>query len=116
MENIANKQSKDEAKYQGVPKRANLYARLSKYAPKTIKRIVELLDSKNESVALGAAKALLDKCLPDVKAVELTNETQEPLKIVIVADNGFIPPNVKEDIASGRIESKSKYVFGQKQI
>lgn len=82
------KQSKTESKIQGVPKRANLYARVSKYAPKAIKRLAELLDSKNESVALGAAKVILEKVLPDLKAVEAVDkENQEPLQIIIVEDN-----------------------------
>lgn len=80
-------QSKVEAKIQGVPKRSNLYARVSKYSPRAINRVAELLESKNESIALGAAKVILDKCLPDIKALALEkNENNEKLEVVIVDD------------------------------
>lgn len=86
MKNTNELQIQDEAKIYGVPKRSNLYARLSKYAPQAIKRVVRLLESNNESVALGAAKVLLDKCLPDVKAITLENTNTGELKITITED------------------------------
>jgi uncharacterized protein YwgA len=57
-----------------------LYSMTSSHAKKAIERIVELMDSENESVALGACKVLLNKTLPDFKSVEtasITKETQE---------------------------------------
>ncbi|MBU1067808.1 hypothetical protein KKE60_08480 [Patescibacteria group bacterium] len=81
-----NKRSKAESKIQGVPKRTNLYARVSKYAPKAIRRVVNLLDSKNESVALGAVKVILDKAIPDLKALEIDERDTSPIEIRIVED------------------------------
>lgn len=49
-----------------------LYSSISSYADEVIQRLVELSKSKNENVALGACKTLLNKTLPDVKSVEVT--------------------------------------------
>lgn len=48
-----------------------LYSMTSAKAKKAIKRLGELIDSKNESVALGACKTILNKTLPDIKTLEL---------------------------------------------
>lgn len=48
-----------------------LYSSISSYADEVIQRLVELSKSKNENVALGACKTLLNKTLPDVKSVEV---------------------------------------------
>jgi len=52
-----------------------LYSSISSYADDVIQRLVELSKSKNENVALGACKTLLNKTLPDVKSVEVTQST-----------------------------------------
>lgn len=80
--------SKVDLKIQGVPKRTNLYARVSKYAPRAIKKVAELLESKNESVALGAVKVILDKAIPDLKALEIDERDTNPIEIRIVEDKG----------------------------
>jgi len=49
-----------------------LYSSVSSHAKEVIERLVELSKSKNENVALGACKTLLNKTLPDVKSVEVT--------------------------------------------
>lgn len=83
---MLNKQSKAESKIQGVPKRTNIYARVSKYSPRAIKRLVQLLESSNESVALGAVKVILDKVLPDLRASEPRERNEEPIEIRIVEE------------------------------
>src|SRR5207302_799351 len=79
-----------------MPNRQGLYAKVAKHAEKAMSAIVGLLNSRNEAIQLGAAKALLDKCLPDIKAVEMKEENNQPIKIMVVAGNGFIPPEIKE--------------------
>jgi hypothetical protein len=44
-----------------------LYQIASGYSKEVIVRLHELTQSKNENVALGACKALLDKALPDIR-------------------------------------------------
>lgn len=52
-----------------------LYSSISSYAKDVIVRLVELTQSKNENVALGACKVLLNKTLPDIKSVEVTQSS-----------------------------------------
>lgn len=48
-----------------------LYSMISGHVPSIVARLVKLSQSKNENVALGACKILLNKTLPDVKSVEV---------------------------------------------
>lgn len=50
-----------------------LYSMLSSRAKKTILRLVELSGSNNENVALGACKVLLNKTIPDVTSIRITD-------------------------------------------
>lgn len=46
------------------------------YVPSAIIRLVEICNSKNDAVALGAIKVLLAKNMPDLKATELKGELE----------------------------------------
>ena len=77
----------NEAKKVGrphTPNRQGLYAKAVKHAEAAIDTLVELLSSRNENIRLGAAKALLDKCLPDVKTVDLHERIDQPVPIKVV--------------------------------
>lgn len=57
-----------EAKTGGVPNRGSLYAVAAAYSKVAIDTLYELMkNSKNEGIRLGAAKAILNKSLPDLK-------------------------------------------------
>jgi hypothetical protein len=47
-----------------------LYQIASRHSRAAIERLVELMNSTNENVALGAAKVLLQKTIPDLKHEE----------------------------------------------
>ncbi len=65
--------------------RQGLYAAASEYSLESIKTLVDLMrNSRNPNVKLGAAKALLDKALPDLKAMELSGDVDRPLGVVIL--------------------------------
>lgn len=54
-----------------TPSRQGIYAKVSKYAPEAIETIYEMMrTAKNESVRIAAANKILDKCIPDLKAIE----------------------------------------------
>lgn len=79
------KMETNQAKRKGskTPNRQGLYARAAKHATLAIDTLVELLNCNNENVRLGAAKALLDKCLPDLKASDLSIlEEKKPIPIM----------------------------------
>ncbi len=73
----------EEAKQGGVRGRQGLYAYASKYSKEAIDTLYLLMTtSKNEGIQLGAAKALLNKCLPDLRAAE--NNIPERLPVPII--------------------------------
>lgn len=82
-----------EAKKGGVKNKRGLYAIAAVHSKEAINVLVKLMRSRNENVSLGAAKALLSKTIPDLKAVEADIKNNEPLKIIIVPDigEGYIP-------------------------
>lgn len=53
------------------------------HIPKAIQTLVALLDSPNDNARAGAAKVIMAKVLPDLKAVELTGEDGKAIKIDI---------------------------------
>lgn len=61
--------------------RQALYSKISSRADEIVTRLIELTQSKNENVALGACKLLLNKTLPDIKTLELTDSEIIDLRI-----------------------------------
>lgn len=60
-----------------------LYQVASGYSKEVMERLYGLTQSKNENVALGACKALLDKALPDVRYEVLeVRESEKPMPII----------------------------------
>ena len=84
-------QSDNEGKIMGVPKRDQLYARLSKWTPTAINRLAKLLDNPNPSVQLGAVKIVLERTVPVLKALEITGKDGQQIPIYIFG-GGFLPP------------------------
>jgi hypothetical protein len=56
------------------------------------------LGSKNERISLEAAKAIMDKLLPNAKVDELGSK-HAPIS-VFISNQGFIPPNPDIDATS----------------
>jgi len=83
---MKTKKSIVQRKKRGVISRQQLYSVVSAHSKEAIRRLVQLMNSKNENVALGASKALLSKALPDLKAQELTGGDGEPVKIQLIKD------------------------------
>lgn len=52
----------------GVPNRGSLYAVAAAHSKEAIETLYDLMvNSKNEGIRLGAAKAILNKALPDLR-------------------------------------------------
>ena len=65
--------------------RQGLYALASTYSRAAITTLADLMqNAKQESVRMGAAKALLDKALPDLKTTEFTGEGGQDIVIRII--------------------------------
>ena len=71
-----------------MPNRSTLYSQIARAIPKAISTLIALLDSNNEAIRMGAARDLINKALPDVKAMEITGENQGPIIIRIIEDHG----------------------------
>ena len=80
-----------------TPNRQGLYAQVAVHIPRAIDKLVALLNSRNEAIAMGAAKAIMDKGLPDLRAMELGGQNGEPIKLYIDIGHGFIPSGVLPD-------------------
>ena len=101
---MAEEQSKSEATSPGVfPSRSATYAKIAVHTNKIINKLVELLDSRTESIALGAANKLIDKILPDLRATELTGEDHGPIKIIIVSENGAGNPIADQELPQATV-------------
>lgn len=71
-----NENSSHEAKTGGVPNRGSLYAVVAAHSKEAIETLYDLMkNSKNDGIRLGAAKAILNKSLPDLKLSEMPEET-----------------------------------------
>ena len=102
---MAEDQSKVEAKSPGVtPSKIAVYQKIAIHTDKIINTLVALLDSRTESIALGAANKLIDKILPDLRATELTGENQGPIKIIIVTDNGAGNPVANQELSQTAVD------------
>lgn len=66
------------------------------YIPSAIERLVQICNSKNEAVALGAIKVLLAKNMPDLKATELDVKDGVKFKFEIVKDTTLEDANKKD--------------------
>lgn len=84
-------QSNTKASKGVTPNHIALYAKIASHSDKIYDVLLELLDSRNDNIRLGAARTLLNKILPDKKVVEVTGENGEPIKLTIIAGTGFIP-------------------------
>lgn len=60
--------SSHEANRGGVPNRGSLYAVAAAYSKEAIETLYDLMKtSKNDGIRLGAAKAIINKSLPDLR-------------------------------------------------
>lgn len=82
------KTTKGESKKGGVTNRGTLYAYASAYSFEAIDFLVEIMrdEQTQKAVRMGAARALLDKSLPDLKSTELTGQENGPIEIILKAE------------------------------
>lgn len=75
-----------------IPNRQGQYSKIAKKADLVINTLFNLLESKNENIRLGAAKVLLNKIIPDIRATELDIVKENPPYIIKVIGGGYTPP------------------------
>lgn len=70
-----------------TPSRQGLYALAAKHSKEAIETLLDLMrNAKMENTRLGAANALLNKALPDIKAMELTGNEGNSMVFKIVRE------------------------------
>ena len=92
---MENTQGKSEPVKGVTPNHVALYQKIAIHSDKIFEILLQLLDSRNENIRLGAAKVLVNKILPDKKTVEVGGLNGEPIKFNIIFGNGYIPPNLQ---------------------
>jgi hypothetical protein len=72
-------------KKRGVPSKQILYQKAAGHAIDAIEVLAKLMyEADNDAAKVGAAKCLLSKCIPDLKATELTGEDGNEILIKIL--------------------------------
>ena len=72
----------------GPQPREMLYTEAAKHAPRAIEILVELMESgDNDNVRVAAAKCILAKAIPDLKALEVSGKEGGELLIKLDAGN-----------------------------
>lgn len=61
----------------GVASRTAIYNKIASKQEKILQTLFDLLDSKQEAVRMGAAKTLINKIVPDLKAEDITSQGQK---------------------------------------
>lgn len=73
-----------QGRKRGPVSKQALYSAASAHAHTAIEVLVELMTTgKHEATRVGAAKTLLAKCLPDIKATQLTDADGNNIPITI---------------------------------
>lgn len=80
--------AKVQSKRTGVLSRNEMYGRIAARSEEIIDTLFAALKDRNMAVRLGAAKTLINKIIPDLKAMEISGDKDAPLKIVLTKD-GF---------------------------
>lgn len=96
--------------------RKKLYGMLARHTPKAIATVVELLESPNHNVRLGAAKLIASKTLPDLQSLEVEGELKSQVTVNVVRaylQDTIIDATVKRKLLNKpKSKAKSK---GKKQ-
>ena len=89
-----------EAKGKGTPNKGTLQSYIQNFTQEAIDVLVEIMrTSRNENLKMGAAKVIIDKSIADLKAMEVTGQDGEPIKITVIG-GGFVPESRFIDAAS----------------
>ena len=87
MEKPQIKNKSRQAKRERTPNKGTLLSHLQNFSLESIDYLVDTMrNSRNENLRFGAARAILDKTVPDLKATEVTGEDHGPLLIRIVSE------------------------------
>ena len=83
-----------------TPNRQGEYAKFVTLLPKSLQKLDELLESRNEAIRLGAINTIVDRVVPKLKALELhgglnLDGTKQPIQLLINSGSGFVPATIQ---------------------
>lgn len=77
----------NERKTPGPMNKAQLYSYVQQYSREAVDVLLDIMrTTRNEGMRMGAAKAVLDKCIPDLKATEITGEEGGAVLIRLITE------------------------------
>ena len=84
-----------------------LYSTIAAKADVILDVLFKSLESRQPAIAMGAAKVLLNKIIPDLKSVEVgggldANGQRQPIQLYINSGRGFIPAVIGLSSSSDR--------------
>lgn len=81
--------------------RKHHYAKFEPLVQPAIERLRELLKSKNEPTVIGALKLIFERTIPAIKAMEITGDNGEPIRLNIINAGDYISAIGKLTTAPG---------------
>lgn len=95
----------------GTPNKATLQSYIQNFTREAIDGMVEIMrNSKNPQLKFAATKLIIDKAIPDVKAIEVTGQNGEPIKLNIIAGADF------SQFKSSTASSEGSTTYGPTQV
>ena len=78
-------------KGESTPNKATLQSYIQNFSKEAIDTIIEILrTTRNENLKMGAAKVIIDKSIPDIKAMEITGKDGEPIKFNLISGADYL--------------------------
>ena len=71
--------------------RQGIYSKVEPHAQKAIETLVMAMEKGNWPTRVGAAKVILAKLIPDLKASDINIGSEKPTQLFVNAGNGFVP-------------------------
>lgn len=86
---------------EATPNKGTLQSYVQNFSIEAVDAIIEILrTTRNDALKMGAAKVIIDKSIPDLKAMEIGGVDGEPIKFFINTQSGFIPAGLSFNGAS----------------
>lgn len=91
--------------------RPQLYQKFEPLADRAIEKLQTLLESRNESIAMGAVKIILERTVPAIKAIEITGENGGPIKLNIISGADYV-----SSIGNAATASETSTTYGPAEV
>ncbi|MDD5220003.1 MAG: hypothetical protein PHV11_05535 [Candidatus Bipolaricaulis sp.] len=103
-----------------TPNQKGIYSKVAEHSDEILDVFFEGLKSRNENIRFGAAKALLNKLLPDLRASEITGKDGEPFTVNIIRDylskSGVDAPPASSAEGSDEVQDTGVAQEGEKDL